>query len=257
MKLNKLPYNIQNAIVDLTEDQQFQKIFAEDQRLDYLESLKHDKQIEFYQLQLYINKKLKLFDIDFNPLTVVLYSYLYSIKSPIVFDIKKTTIIDLDVFFYLLQTKDYNTDIATLFKNAFGYSKNVLKLDEKQVVKVFEKFYKVQFRCLNLFPKSEEEKEPLFNVDWITSLISKVKPLTSYTTEQLYKDISITEVYYYFANYCRMQGDQRIFIRTEDEILYEEDQRMCQLIIDRLIEKGVIQPQERNNMLKLIEQEEK
>ena len=257
MKTKNLSPEICNAIIDLTQDQQFQKIFAEDEQLDYLESLKHDKQIEFFQVQLIDKRKLKLFGIEFNPLTVLLYSYLYSIKSPIVFDLKKTTMVDLDVFFYLLQTKDYNSDLTQLFSKSLGFCQNVLKLDEQQVVKTFEKFYKIEFRCLNLFPKGDNDKEPLFNVDWIISLISKVKPLTSYTTQQLYKDVSITQVYYYFASYCRMQGDQRIFIRTEDQILYEEDVRMCELVIDRLIQKGIIQPQQRENILKQMAQEDR
>lgn len=257
MRTNTLSIEVKNAIKALVGDQQFQKRYNEDEQLDYLESLEHNKSIEFSQVQLLDKRKLKLFGIEFNPLTVLLYSYLYSIQSPIVFDLKKTTMIDLDVFFYLLQTKDYNADLTQLFSKSVGYCKNVLKLDEKQIVKTFEKFYKNEFRCLNLFPKVNEEKKPLFNADWLISLISKVKPLTSYTTQQLYKDISITQVYYYFASYCRMQGDQRIFIRTEDQILYEEDKRMCQLIVDRLIEKGVIQEQQRNNILKQMVQEEK
>lgn len=43
MNPNVLPKNIQQAIIDLTEDEEFQKIFSEDQQLDYLDSLKHDK----------------------------------------------------------------------------------------------------------------------------------------------------------------------------------------------------------------------
>ena len=54
-----------------------------------------------------------------------------------------------------------------------------------------------------------------------------------------------------------MQGDQRIFIRTEDEILYEEDLRMCELVVDRLIEKGVITNAQRDNILNQIKQENK
>ena len=255
MNPNVLPKNIQQAIIDLTEDEEFQKIFSEDQQLDYLDSLKHDKQIEFHQFQLLVRKKLNIFGLEFNPLTIALYSYLYTIKSPIVFDIKKSTMIDLDLFFYLLQTKDYNWNVKQVLHKSIGYCSNVLHLSERQIVKVFEKFYKIEFRCLNLFPKSDQQKEPMFNVDWITSIIAKVKPLTSYSTEQLYMDIPITEIYYYFANYCRMQGDQRIYIRTEEEILAEQDKRICQLIVERLVKKGIIKPQQSNSILKQISQE--
>ena len=256
MNLNTLPQDLQQAVVDLTEDEQFQKIFKEDEQLDYLESLEHDKQIEFHQLQLMLHKKLNVLGVQFNPLTIALYSYLYSIQSPIVFDIHKTTMIDLDIFFYLLQTKNYNCNMKQVLAKSVGYTKSVLHLTEQQVVQVFKQIYRIEFRCLNLFPKSDEQKKkPLFNVDWITSITGKVKPLTSYTTEQIYKDISITEVYYYFANYCRQQGDQRIFIRTDDEILAEEDKRMCQLIVERLVKKGVIKPEQSDSILKQISQE--
>lgn len=257
MNLNKLPNDIQHAIVDLTEDEQFQQRFKEDQQLDYLDSLKHDKQVQFFELQLLINRKLKIFGLDLNPISLALYGYLYAIKSNIVFDLQKVTMIDLDLFFYLLQTKDYNFDLKQVLKKSANYCGMKLQLNSKQVVQLFQKLYKVEFRCLNLFPKTNEQKQVIFNVDWITSIVSKVKPLTSYSTEQLYKDVSLSEIYYYFANYCRMQGDQRIFIRTEDEILYEEDFRMCQLVVDRLIEKGIISSQKRDDIIQLIVQEKK
>lgn len=257
MNLNTLPQEVQLAVVALTEDEQFQKRFAEDETLDYLDSLKHDKQVQFFELQHLINRKLHMFGIELNPISLALYGYLYAIKSNIVFDIKKVTMIDLDLFFYLLQTKDFNFDLKEVLKKSANYCGMELQLNSNQVVQLFQKLYKVEFRCLNLFPKANEEKEVIFNVDWIVSIVSKVKPLTSYTTSELYKDVPLSEIYYYFANYCRMQGDQRIFIRTEDEILYEEDFRMCQLVVDRLIEKGIIDPQQRDNIIKQIVEEKK
>lgn len=255
MNLNKLPQNLQYEIIQLTEDQVFQQRFAKDQQLDYLESLKHDKQIEFHELQLILNRKLKIFGLELNPLSLALYSYLYSIKSNIVFDLQKVTIIDLDLFFYLLQTKDFSYDLKSVLLKSANYCQRVLKIKPENISNVFAKIYKICFRCLNLFPRTGEQKDALFNVDWITSIVSKVKPLTSYSTEELYKDVSMSQIYYYFANYCRMQGDQRIFIRTEDEILYEEDLRMCELVVDRLIEKDVIAQGQRDNIIKLIVQE--
>ena len=252
MNFNNLPANVQQQIKNLVFDQQFQKRFGTDEKLDYLDSLKHDKRIQFQELQLVLNRTLRFGHINFNPLTLALYSYLYSINSPIVFDIKKVTMIDIDIFFYLLQTKKYDPDVKSMVASAMGYCKKNFQMDENQIIKIFEQIYKIQFRCLNLFPKSDIQQNPLFNIDWLISIVSKVKPLTSYTTRELYMDVSLSQIYYYFANYCRMQGDQRIFIRTEDEILWDEDFRICQLIIDRLIEKNIIPKQQRNNILKQV-----
>ena len=257
MNLNKIDKRIQQAICDLIIDEQFQKRFAEDKTLDYLDSLKHDKGIEIQELQLAWNKKIVLFGIELNPITLALYSYLYCIKSPIISDIHNITMIDLDIFFYLLQTKDYTTDLKQLMNNSINYTNAVMKINQATAIKLFEQIYKIEFRCLNLFPRVDQEKEALFNLDWMTSIVSKVKPLTSYTTEQLYTEISITQIYYYFANYCRMQGDQRIFIRTEDEILFEQERRMCQLVVDRIIQKGIILESQRDKIIELIVQEKK
>lgn len=257
MRLETFPQNIQQAVFNLTEDEQFQKIFAEDKQLDYLESLKHDKQIEKYQLLLTLNDTINILGVEVNPITLALYSYLYSVKSNIIFDVEKITTVDLDLFFYLLQTKDYGLDFKSVLIKSMGYCQKVMKLSLQEAVNLFQKIYKIEFRCLNLFPRTGQQKEALFNVDWMISIVSKVKPLTSYSTRELYKDVSLSQIYYYFANYCRMQGDQSIFIRTEEEILYEEDFRMCELVVDRLIEKGVIAKEQRDNVLKQMAQEKK
>lgn len=253
MDLQKLPKYIVQQIVSLTKDQQFQQRFSKDKVLDSLDEQKHNQQVQFIQLQLLLNKKIRLYGIDFNPITVALFSYLYSIRSPIVIKDKDITVIDLNIFFYLLQTKDYNTDITLVLQKSMNYFESVLKLNIDQATNVFNKMYKTQFRVLSLFPNhSKGDDENLFNVDWALSLISKVKGLVSYSTEQLYKDIPITQIYYYFANYCRNNGNEGIFIRTEDQILFEEDKRVCQLVLERLVEKNVIKTEQVNKYLELM-----
>ena len=258
MRLERVSKEIQTAVFYLTEDQVFQKRFREDEELDYLQSLEHDKEIEKVQLLLALNDTVKINGVELNPITLALYSYLYSIQSNLIFEVDKITTIDLDLFFYLLQTKDYNYDLKQVLIKSMGYCQKVLRLSLKQTVDLFQKIYKIEFKCLNLFPRrGNKSKESLFNVDWMISIVSKVKPLTSYETKQLYKDISLSQIYYYFASYCRMQGDQSIFIRTEDEILFEQDKRMCELVVDRLIEKGVIDQKQRDNILNEITEENK
>lgn len=253
MNLLNLPRNIVNQIGLLTKDQQFQQRFSKDKVLDELDEQKHNQQIQFLQLQLLLHKKIRLYGIDFNPITVALFSYLYSIRSPIVVKDADITVIDLNIFFYLLQTKDYNTDIGSVLQKSMNYCERVLKLNIEQATIAFNKMYKVQFRVLSMFPNhSRGDAESLFNLDWALSLVSKVKPLVSYSTEQLYSDVSIMQIYYYFADYCRSNGSEAIFIRTEEQILAEEDERVCQLVLERLVEKNVIKKEQVDKYLKLM-----
>ena len=131
MKLENLPINIVQQIGLLTLDQQFQQKCSKDEKLNQLEDQKHNQQTQFFQLQLFLFKKMKLYGIDFNPLTVALLSYLYSIRSPIIIKDKELTIIDLNVFFYLLQTKDYNSDVGLVLQKSMNYCDRVLKLSIK------------------------------------------------------------------------------------------------------------------------------
>jgi hypothetical protein len=66
--------------------------------------------------------------------------------------------IDIDLFFYLLQTKDYNFNLKEVLLKSTDYCNKVLKLTETKAVELFSKIYKVEFRCLNLFPKTDEQK---------------------------------------------------------------------------------------------------
>lgn len=252
MDFNVLPINVQEQIKNLVFDQQFQKRFSQDKELDKLDEQKHDKEIQFYQLQLLLNRCMNLCNIKFNPITIALFCYLYTIKSSVIVKDRDITMIDLDIFFYLLQTKDYNFDIKSVYQKSLNYCSRVLHLEQKDVISVFNKIYKVQFRVLSLFPNKGEESQCLFNLDWALNFVSRIKPLVSYSTMQIYKDVPITQLYYYFADYCRGNGSDSIYIRTEQQILIEEDHRICQLVLERLVEKGIILKEQVDKYLKLI-----
>ena len=84
MVFSSLPQNIQVAIYHLTTDEEFQKRFGDDKTLDQLEDLKYDPFIEYCELQLLMHNKLSICNVELEPLTLSLWAYLYTIKSPIV-----------------------------------------------------------------------------------------------------------------------------------------------------------------------------
>lgn len=252
MIFSTLPQNIQYQIYLLTSDEQFQKRFGEDEVLDQLENLKYDPFIEYCEMQLLFHNKLKFNEIEYQPLTLGLWSFLYTLKSPIVINDKNISMVDIDLFFYLLQTKDYAESLDKLLLKSVNYCKEKLHLEGQQAVDLLQKMIKIHFRVLNMFPKLQAERKSTFNADWITSIVTKVKQVSSYSTQELYKQISFCEVYYLFAQYCREKGSESIYLRTEEEIQIQIDFRSTQLVVDRLIEKGVIPSKDRDYYIKQI-----
>lgn len=252
MKFSEVPFEIQVHIQQLTRDKVFQKRFAEDEVLDQLDQLKYDPVIEYNQIQLLLHNKLKFFGLQFEPMTLGLWAYLYTIKSPLVFEQQKATTLDADVFFYLLETKNYTLPLDELINLSINYTKDVLNFTKEQTQQVIQKLFKISFRVLNMFPRLKLDKQAVFNADWITSIVTKVSQVSSYSTQELYKKIPICEVYYLFAQYCREKGSEAIFLRTEEEILAEQDLRATTLVVERLIELGHINESNKEYYIKLI-----
>ena len=93
----------------------------------------------------------------------------------------------MDLFFYLLQTKNFECDISELLINSMNYCKEKMNLTLDQAVEIFKKLLKVNFRVLNMFPRFQAQRRSVFNADWITSIVTKVSKVSSYSTQQLYK----------------------------------------------------------------------
>lgn len=240
MNITHLPPEVSQQIVLLTVDDEFQKKFRNDALLDKLEAQKHNPNIEFQELLLSLNKRHMIGGISFKPITLALYGYLYCIKSNVLYDIDKITKEDLDIFFYLLQTREFTYDMKRLLSQSMDYCKKTYGLDFEVMLYVFHKIYQIQWKVMSLFPHTGIDDEPIFNVDRITSIVAKVKQLTSYTTEQLYTEISCSQIYYYFAQFLRLRGTDGIFTRNNQQILDEMDSRMIELVLERLIQKGKI-----------------
>lgn len=252
MKFNKLSPQIQREIFLLTSDEEFQKRFGEDEKLDQLEELKYDPLMEYCEIQLLLHNKLKILNIELQHLTLALWAFLYAIKSPIVIDERQMTSLDVDLFFYLLQTKDFNSNMQDLLRKSHNFCLLRWDINYQEAVEIIQKFLKINFRVLNMFPRLGREKKSTFNADWITSIVTKVSQVSSYSTQQLYNSISFCEVYYLFAQYCRQKGSESIYLRTEEQIQLEIDLRSTELVVQRLIEKGVIAQKDKAYYIKQI-----
>ena len=102
------------------------------------------------------------------------------------------------------------------------------------------------FRPLNLFPKRhvDGKAKVVFDADWITSLVARVHTVTGESPEKIMNEMSLTAACYYFAQAARMNGDETIYKRSDEEILIAQDRRAVELICERLIELKVIKQED-------------
>ena len=287
MVFTKVPKQIQVQIQKLLTDSVFLQRFDNDKVLDQLDQLKYNPFIQYNQLQLLFHNSFKvrhgtfkenikktLFQklkdlykrllrkkqspyIQLKPITLGLWGFLYTIKSPIIFLDKKWSKLDIDIFFYLLETKNFHLSLSEIVANSANYCQNVLHFTEQETEDVFQKLIKISFRVLNMFPKyTIEENQPAFNVDWMTSIATKVAQVSSYSTQEIYKDVPICETYYLFAQFCREKGSEAIYLRTEEQILAEEDLRTTTLLVERLIELKVLEEKDKEFYINIIHNQE-
>lgn len=255
--INKVPSNIRNDILNLVGDAQFQKRVNTDKVLDTLEAQKLDKNVAFQELLLLLNRRTLLFGVAYKPITLALFSYLYCIQSKIITDIIHVTKEDLDIFFYLLQTKNYTYDLKDLIVKSSDYCNKELNLSPGHAFFIFNKLYTIQFKVLSLFPKTcSEDDQPICDVDWMLNIVSKVKPYTSYTTKEMYTEVPVMQLYYYYAHFRRNNGDNSVFRRDNEQILDEMDSRVINMVIDRLIQKNILTKSQRKEYFKLLKQGE-
>lgn len=284
MDFRKIPKQIQPYILQLTDDDVFLERYDTDEELNKLDRLKYDPFIQFNQLQLLLNEQLKFSNIQpksksrfvqviqklfhkspspyilFKPITLALWSYLYNIKSPLILEEGKITTVDIDLFFYLLETKNFGP-LKTVLEKSSNFCFNKYKLTAVQMNEYLTKMIRISFRVLNMFPKLKVEgAKPAFNVDWLTSIATKAAQVSNYNIKDVYNKISVCQAYYLFAQFCREKGSESIYLRTEEEIMWEEDLRSTILIVERLIELKAIEQKDKQfyiNLIHSVEEQEK
>lgn len=250
MYFKNLPKEIQDGIVALTTDEEFQKRFATDPILDELDQQKFNKAEQIKLLQILTTKKLTVSNITVKAITPAVWAYLWLIESPFVVQNKQITETDIDIFMYILENGIEQCDPLNSVSKSFGYceSKNI---DYGQAAEIIFLLIKLSFKPLCLFPKVYGQKNSLlYDTDWLTSVIAKVHSVTGYNPDTIMNEIPLTAICLYFAQYARINGNEAIYKRSPEELLIAQDQRCCELVVDRLIQTHVMPLKEREKILK-------
>lgn len=252
MYFKDLPKDIQAGIFQLTKDEQFQKRFATDKVLDEIEQMKFNRAQELKILQLLTMNKVQINQRWVKGITPVMWSNLWIMNNAFISNTQKLSEIDIDVFMYMLENDVELFDPVIVLDRSFNYCvKNNISLETATNIILVS--IKLAFKPLNLFPKiNKTPNNLLYDGDWLTSLITKVNAVTGYSPEKIMNDLSMTAVCFYFAQFARMNGNDAIYQRTPEQLLKLQDERCCELIVERLVENHVISPEMKNQIFKKI-----
>lgn len=238
---------IQEAIKQLPKDKIFQYRFGHDEKLDELEDERFNKKSLVRELQAFKNCPLQVGNLKFSQMTIDAWANLWCLDSPFALGTDKISQADIDL---LLTAVDYHgDDLEELVKSSIDFCKK-REIPENIGIGICNALINLAFSPLKLFPDATEVKltkgqQPLYDAEWISSLISAVHQVTGAGAEKIMKQMSLNSVCQYYVEYAKSQGVKNIGKKSEAEIIQEMDVRSNQLIVERLIEKGIIKEEDK------------
>lgn len=180
-------------------------------------------------------------------MTIDAWANLWCLDSPFALGTDKISQADIDL---LLAAVDYHgDDLEELVKSSIDFCKK-REIPENIGIGICNALINLAFSPLKLFPDATEVKltkgqQPLYDAEWISSLISAVHQVTGAGAEKIMKQMSLNSVCQYYVEYAKSQGVKNIGKKSEAEIIQEMDVRSNQLIVERLIEKGIIKEEDK------------
>lgn len=253
------PQKIKDALFELQIDEVFRNTFGYDEVLGKLDAQSYDKTKmlqEWMSLkagEILVNDK-KVKAVSLNALCT-----LFAIRSPIVVGKEEdsgATAADIAIFLYVTQVGASFDDFPKLAKKAWDWWVS-LKWSIEDAVPVINRLVYLAFEPLEFFPPSPEQiagnTELHFDSDWCTSMISIVHQMTGLLPNQIL-DLPVATCEWYYIQYARQQGMQKIGRKSEAEIQLQKFDRTDELIVQRFIEKGVINEADKDYYLTLFKE---
>ena len=251
MYLNRLPKELLEAVkLFARHNDPFQQIIKEDKVLDELEDQEIDRAFErdcFLTLQ---GQPLKICGHYFKPLTATAVFRLWASDNPLLTNSSDNMTIDhLDEFFSLLEYPE--AEVAKNFMSA-----NYIDLFEGDKLNtVIERIMKIAFFPLSLFPQVNAQMKTstsvAFDCDWLMRLVAIASSAGNIRYDEAMK-LPLYSLCSLYVQYARMNGTKDLHRTPPEEIIKQKVYRVCELIIDRLIELGLADKSKHDELVELI-----
>jgi hypothetical protein len=245
--------DLQEAILQLKKDEVFLHTLKMDEELHMLDEEQNECKRVFPELCSTVGLKVKIEGDFYSPVKLLPYCFLWAIESPLLRDDNKdVTMLDLELFFYLLD-HEVETDMEALIKKASGELQR-RNLTYDKAFSVVKALLQLAFSPLKMLPQRHGggKQDASFDADTLTDIASKVHEMTGFTVDDVMNKMSLTACCFYYVQWAKKQGMKNIEKITDEELMKRLVYRYCELITDRLIELNKLPKEERENFIHLI-----
>ena len=211
-------------------DDEFQKIIENDKVIKELQKQKFNQHEEYWELMTVFTSKNEICGLYMNPITLGLWSFLYSIQNHYVIGGEKSKK-DTDVFMYLLHA-GFEGVKDTLYRDAKDFCQ-FHEIDYLQAELYLLQMIALAFRPLQMIDRTGVKnvgEGVHYNLQWLTGMISVVHEQTGANKYDIMYRTSLLQCFYYVINHLK-KGDihNRIRRRNSDEINAEIYKRTMEL----------------------------
>jgi len=188
-------HGLTNAdLIELANDDDFQKIVASDPELAKLDAKRYDERKEFFAL----NWMLGLAPVAvgrlpiLHPLTPAKWAFLWGLKNEYVLG-GICTPKDADIFLFVLASdlRDLGCTVPELPTKAAGFAASA-GLSFQAAHEEISFLVAVSFLPLQMLPRSKDDTPPHYDVEWLADLVSVVSKESGETSSFIMHEMSLT-----------------------------------------------------------------
>ena len=209
-------------LLAMASDDEFQKILEKDEVLNELEAEKNNATDQYFELMMILSKIFKIGGVPVSCITPAIWAFLFSTGNAYAVRDKQISDIDTDIMLFLLSKglKNVNQDYI---EKAVGFCK-LNNLDYAETKADLKTLVYLSFRPLEMLRMLPSAKggEIRYNADWLTRVVSIVCPMTGKSADQVLFNMSLTECFYYFVQQARKTDTHNLIKRLNSDQINEQ-----------------------------------
>ena len=248
MYFKTLPEHVKQGIIYLNSEELFRERFRHDSVLDELDEEKLDLDVCNSHLRQIFKGEYEADGVKLKPMTLAVWSWLWTTSSPFVRLSDSVTIDDIDYFFYLLE-HGVQEDIDVDYE---GYC---LKhgWTPEQACEMVATIVKDAFYPLKMLPGTGKvtvgKSEIIYDLAWLVSVVSAVHRTCGALQDDILHKMPMMLALHYYVQAGIDSGMKGVGRRSSEELLKAYDKRCCELVCERLIELNIIKEEEKETYI--------